>query len=97
MPQDFVSAGAATDEAVTTLQSNIDALETQITTVLNQGNTLANDSGWAGIDADGFREQWEGGVRSGLQTTLEKLREIQVGAGSSSRAIQDAGSTGGFG
>ena len=91
MSEQIVSASSQTFAEIRSMQGDIDEIETQIGKLIARGEKLAYESGWAGPDADKWREDWENQTSPKLKTTLEVLRTINTNAKDSASNIMTAG------
>jgi uncharacterized protein YukE len=91
MSDQVVSASGDTFTEIRAMQTDIDTIETQIEGLLARGVKLAYESGWAGPDADRWREDWEGETSPKLKQTLAVLKTINTNARDSATAIMQAG------
>jgi hypothetical protein len=91
MAEELVSASSATFTEIQGMQADIDRIEGEITALIARGQKLAYESGWAGNDADRWRQDWEGETSPKLNTTVEVLRSINANARDSASRIMTAG------
>jgi hypothetical protein len=82
-----VSAGDQTFDQLDTLQTDIDNVEGELSTLKSDGDTLAQDSEWKGPDANAWKEYWDDTAKPHLDDTIEALRELRDLALQSANAI----------